>query len=89
MAQTIRNRTARPVRVPLPGRRVLHLGPGRTGQVADGAHDGASFRQLVERGVIEVLGDRALDAPVAGDDRYEHAVHGHPQPHRAFTTGDR
>jgi hypothetical protein len=39
--------------------------------------------------VIEVLGDRAPDVPHAGDDRHEHAIHGHPQPHRAFTTGDR
>ena len=89
MAQTIRNLTVRPVRVPLPGGRVLHLGPGRAGQVPDDAHDGSSFRDLLEHGVIEIVGDGAPDVPHGGDDRHEHAIHGHPQPHRAFTTGDR
>ncbi len=89
MAQTIRNRTVRPVRVPLPGGKVLHLGPGHTGQVPDDAIDGASIRDLVEREVIEVVGARAAGVPHEGGDRHEHAVQGHPPNRRAFTTGDR
>lgn len=89
MTHTIRNVTTRPLRVPLPGGRVLHLGPGHTGQVPDDALDSPSFRVLVERGAIRVLGEHAPDLARVGDAPHEPAAHGHAQPHRAFTTGNR
>ena len=37
--RTIVNKTTRPLRVPLPGGKVLHLGPKKSGQIADPAAD--------------------------------------------------
>ena len=53
----IRNRTRRPLRIPLGGDRLLHLGPGRTGQVSDDTVERTSFQNLLASGAIELLGD--------------------------------
>jgi len=53
--QTIWNRTARPLRIALHGGHILHLGPHRTGQIADHDVERPSFRQLVVKGEIAVL----------------------------------
>ena len=45
---TVRNKTRKPLRVPLPGGKVLHLGPGKSGQVADDAVDRPAFKKLVD-----------------------------------------
>lgn len=55
----IRNTTARPLRVPLPQGRVLHLNPRGTGQVVAGALEHPPFQKLVEEGKVEVLGEGA------------------------------
>lgn len=89
MTTTIRNITTRPLRVSLPGARVLHLGPGHTGQVSDDAQRSPSFRKLVERGEIEVLGEEMTDTARAGNPPHESDAHGHPQPHRVFPSGNR
>jgi hypothetical protein len=54
--KTIENKTTRPLRVPLPGGKVLHLGPRKTGQVADTAVEHPALRRLIESGTIEVQG---------------------------------
>ena len=54
--KTIRNKTRRPLRVPLPGGKVLHLGPAKDGQIADGAVQHAGLQKLVKAGDLEVLG---------------------------------
>ncbi len=51
------NKTMQPVRIPLPGGRVLHLGPGKVAQIADNAAQHPSVQRLVESGTIEVLGE--------------------------------
>ena len=53
----IRNTTVRPVRVPLPNKGVLHLGPRKSGQVADNALEHPPFKKLVDSGDLEVVGD--------------------------------
>jgi hypothetical protein len=55
--KTIRNATRRPLRVKLAGGKTLHLGPGKTGQIADGAEEHDSVRGLVEAGEIEIIGE--------------------------------
>jgi len=55
--RTIVNKTALPIRVPLPGGKVLHLGPKKNGQVADAAADHAGLRKLIDAGKIELQGE--------------------------------
>lgn len=53
--KTVSNRTRKPVSVPLPRGKTLHLGPGRTGQIATNACDHPALKQLVDAGQIEIL----------------------------------
>ena len=55
--KTITNKTHRPLRVPLPRGKVLHLGPNATGEVSHKQLDHPPFKALVEAGEIEILGD--------------------------------
>ena len=56
--KTIRNKTATPLRVPLPGGKTLHLAPAKEGQVADKAVDHPGMRKLLDDGKIEIVDDR-------------------------------
>ena len=53
----IKNKTARPIRIPLAGGETLHVGPSQIAQVADKATGSPEILKLVEDGVIEVLGE--------------------------------
>ncbi len=55
--QEIRNATHEPLRVPLPQGKVLHLGPLHTGEVADGTLEHPPFKEMVDAGKIEILGE--------------------------------
>lgn len=55
--KTVVNKTPLPLRVPLPGGKVLHLGPSKSGQVADAAVEHNALRKLVEAGKIEIQGE--------------------------------
>jgi hypothetical protein len=79
--KTIVNKTARPLRISLPGGKVLHLGPHKTGQIADNAPDHASVRKLIEEGTLEVQGEGS-EEPVGGDagapgGAHPESTHGH------------
>ena len=62
--KTIRNKSALPIRVPLPRGKVLHLGPNMDGEIADNAVEHAALQKLVKAGTIEILGEgeRVLDS---------------------------
>ncbi|MEZ6015915.1 MAG: hypothetical protein R3F49_12425 [Planctomycetota bacterium] len=51
----IKNKTKRPLRVPLQGGKRLHLGPGKTGQVTSKALEHPPVAALIEAGDLEVL----------------------------------
>jgi hypothetical protein len=53
----IRNKTSKPVRVPLQQGKTLFLGPSQTAQVADSAAELAGFQKLIADGHIELVGD--------------------------------
>ena len=72
----IKNATMRPLRVPLPNKKVLHLGPNGSGQVAVAALEHPPFVKLVESGEIEVLGEG-------------HRQLGHPTKESASPAGSR
>lgn len=59
----ITNKTKRPLRIPLPGGKKLHLGPGKTGQVTPKALESPALEKLIEEGEIEVaVGGRTRSA---------------------------
>jgi hypothetical protein len=51
----ISNKTHRPLSVPLPGGGILHIGPGKTGEITARASRDARIRKLVEAGEIELI----------------------------------
>jgi hypothetical protein len=52
--KTVTNKTQRPLAVPLPRGKTLHLGPGKTGQVASNAAEHPPFKKLVDSGALAV-----------------------------------
>ena len=52
----LRNKTNRPIRVPLPGGKRLHLGPGGTGQISPKAADHPPLKELIDAGELEIEG---------------------------------
>ena len=53
--KTIRNKTFKPVKLTFSDGKVLHLGPGKTGQIPDTALERKSVKALIEAETIEVL----------------------------------
>jgi hypothetical protein len=51
----ISNKTKRPLRVPLPGGKKLHLGPGKIGQITAKAAEHPPLKALIDAGEIEIL----------------------------------
>jgi len=60
--KTVSNKTQRPLSVPLPGGKKLHLGPGKTGQISFTAADYAPLKKLVDAGEIEITDEAARTA---------------------------
>ena len=53
--QTVSNKTQRPVSVPLPRGKTLHLGAGKTGHISSKAVEYPQLKKLGDAGEIEVL----------------------------------
>jgi hypothetical protein len=54
----VQNKTTRPLSIPLPRGKKLHLGPGKSGQIVSTAAEHPALKQLVEAGEIEILDER-------------------------------
>ncbi len=50
----VTNKTKLPVKVKLPGGKILRLGPGNTGQITPKAAAHPPVQKLVEEGVLEI-----------------------------------
>lgn len=53
----IKNKTNRPLRVPLPRGKTVHLGPAKSAQITTEAAGHPGLKKLVEAGEIELLED--------------------------------
>ena len=86
----VRNKTSLPLRVPLGRGKVLHLGPGQTGQVADEAPSLPGMAKLIKAKKLVVTGadEDDLEPVGAGTPLREHA-HGHAQATRIAPKGNR
>ena len=88
--KTVSNKTQRPLSVPLPRGKTLHLGPGKTGQISSKDGDYPQLKKLVDAGEIEVLdeGSRPVDGAV-GDKKRRTSMHGHASGSAGRRSGDR
>jgi hypothetical protein len=55
--KTVRNCTVRPLKVPLPRGKFLHLGPKSTGSVHPDALERPAVKRLLEAGELEIIDD--------------------------------
>ena len=72
----IRNKTSRPIRIPLPGGKLLHLGPGKVAQISDKTTQHAGVQRLVEDGSIEILGESERTEGITGSAANAEQTHG-------------
>ncbi len=88
--KSIRNTTRSPIAVPLPRGKKLHLGPLKTGEIADGAADHPPLAKMVEAGQLEVMD---LNAAHTGRDGGGSVAPGSSPGHipgaQAYRSGDR
>jgi hypothetical protein len=85
----ILNKTHRPLRVGLPQGKTLHLGPKKTGQIADNAVDHPAVQRLLEAGEVEIVDAAAgEERGPQGDEPGHEEVHGH-HPKSVHKSGDR
>jgi len=75
---SVTNTTKRPLIIPLPRGKKLHLGPGKSGEIAANAVDHAALKKLVESGEIEISRESSgvIDAP--GGTKYRTTAGGPP-----------
>ena len=57
--KTVKNKTQRPLRVPLPRGKTVHLGPGKSSHITTKAAEHPGLKKLIEAGEIEVLDEGA------------------------------
>ena len=75
--KTVVNKTRAPLRIPLPRGKSLHLGPNKTGQIADGAEEHAAVKKLVEAGKVEIFDGGDSQRGASGDSAVAHeTTHG-------------
>ena len=88
--KAIHNTTLAPLRVPLGGGSVLHLGPGQTGHVADDALKTRGLARLIASGAIAVAGDEGHPGEFAeGQNLPRENAHGHVHGNKVFPSGNR
>jgi len=88
--KSIANKTQKPLSVPLPRGKTLHLGPGKTGQISSEAAEHPPLTKLVQAGEIEVFDDGP--APIGGTGaggKGGRSFHGHPASSGSRRSGDR
>ena len=90
--KTITNKTRKPLKVALPGGKFLHLGPLKSGQIADGAAEAPGVVRLIEAGEIELVGEGAESSGAGGRGRSgsgKTASQGHTPTKMVRSSGDR
>ncbi len=75
--KTIRNKTHRPLKVHLSQDRVLHLGPGKEGQISTHDVDSRGVQHLLAESEIEIVGEGESFAPSGEVDNVHADTHGH------------
>jgi hypothetical protein len=88
--KTIKNKTNKPIRVPLPRGKTVHLGPAKSGQITTEAAEHPALKKMIEAGEIEVIDDGGADATSGmGGAGGSGARHGHGGSGVMRRSGDR
>jgi hypothetical protein len=88
--RTIRNNSTKPLAVPLPHGKTLHLGPGKTGQISFQAADHPPLQKLIAEGDLEFLGEGpGQEHGPAGNEKVRGSKHGHHPGSTSRQLGDR
>ncbi len=88
--KAIHNKTKEPLRVSLGGGKVLHLGPGQRGHIADDAAQSRGVRRLIESGAVTVEGEDARPGEFGdGQGPPRESPHGHVHGGKVFPSGNR
>lgn len=88
--KTIKNKTQRPLRVPLPRGKTLHLGPNKSGQIAFEAVEHPALKKLIEAGELELVDEAAGSGGEAGGgNKAGGAAQGHGAGGMIRRSGDR
>lgn len=88
--KSVLNKTHRPLRVHLAGGKVLHLGPGKEGQISDHDEDHPGVVKLIEAKELEIVADGAGQGGAHGGGGAVHAeTHGHHPGTSSRQRGDR
>ena len=87
---TIVNKSLKPIAVPLPRGKKLHLGPGKTGQIAASASEHPALKEFIEAGQIEIVDNRPESiAAGAGGRAGQYFMPGHGSSKVGRRGGDR
>jgi hypothetical protein len=89
MATTVKNKTPRPLRIPLPGGRTLHLGPGKTGQISAKDAEHGAIQKLIAEAAIEIDDAVAHDVQTATGSRSRSSADRHARGSASRRSGDR
>jgi hypothetical protein len=87
--KTITNKTAKPLVVPLPRGKKLHLGPRKTGQITTEAAEHGPLQKLVEAGEVEIAEEHEGLAGTGGGGPRGHGAEGHAPGGVNRRSGDR
>ena len=88
--KAIHNKTLEPLRVSLGGGKVLHLGPGQRGHIADDALNSRGVRRLVDSGAISVEGEEGRAGEFGESQGLPREfAHGHVHGSKVFPSGNR
>jgi len=89
MSTTVKNTTPKPLSVPLPRGKILHLGPLKTAEIASDDAEHAGVKALVESGALEIVAigpGHAAEGHGGGRGRQ---MQGHPSSTGSRRSGDR
>ena len=85
---TVSNKTQKPLSVPLPGGKILHLGPGKTGQISPKAVDSPHLKRLADAGDVVIVNEDVRTTP-GGGQRRRNSTYGHTSSGVSRRGGDR
>jgi hypothetical protein len=88
--KVVANKTVKPLSIPLPRGKTLHLGPRKTAQIASSAAEHPQVKKLIAAGEIEIADEAPRPAGGVGGGRVgRSSIHGHASGGRSHRSGDR